>query len=107
MIQQYWHFATSSNAIAFFFCLGSPEATAPQRCGQSPRRRYGPTNSHAGRPSQQQMLPQGAPGSHSQDTATGTSPTRPPASGSMVCTLYNTPPEDFSSCTLNQEDLFE
>ena len=47
------------------------------------------------------------PRPQAQDTATGTSPTWPPASGSVVCTLYNTPPEDFSSCTLNQEDLFE
>ena len=52
-------------------------------------------------------LPKGAPGCQTQDTATGTSPTRPPASGSVVCTLYNTLPKDISSCSLNQEDLFE
>ena len=40
---------------------------------------------------------QGAPGSHSQDTAAGSSPTWPPASGSVDCTLYITLPEDFSS----------
>ena len=41
----------------------------------------------------------GAPGSHSQDTAAGTTPTWPLASGSMGCTLYNTPPEGFSPAT--------
>ena len=51
--------------------------------------------------------PRGGPGCQTQDTATGTTPTWPPASSSVVCTLYNTPPEDFSSCTQNQEELFE
>ena len=44
------------------------------------------------------------PRSPSQDTASGTSPTWPPASGCVVCTLYNTQPEDFSSCNPNQGD---
>ena len=52
-------------------------------------------------------LPKGALGCQTQDSATGASPTWPLASGRVSCTLYNTPPEDFSSCNLNQEDLFE
>ena len=67
------------------------------RLEQSPMGECSPANSHAGRPSRQPMLPQGAPGSHSQDTASGTSPTWPPASGSVVCTLYNTLPADLVS----------
>ena len=59
-----------------------------------------------GRPLQQQWL-QGAPGSHTRDTASGTSPTWPPALNSMVCTLYNMLDKDFYSCTLNQEHPFE
>ena len=39
-----------------------------------------------------------------RDTASGTTPTWPPASGCVVCTLYNTQPEDFSSCNPNQGD---
>ena len=59
-----------------------------------------------GRPLQQQV-PQGAPGSHTRDTASGTTPTWPPALNSMVCTLYNMLDKDFYSCTLNQEHPFE
>ena len=36
-----------------------------------------------------------------------TLPRWPPASGSVDCTVYNTPPEDLSACSLNQEDPFE
>ena len=59
-----------------------------------------------GRPLQQQV-PQGAPGSHTWDTASGTSPTWPPALNSMACTLYNMLDEDLYPCTLNQEHPFE
>ena len=78
----------------FFFVLGSPEATASHTHRTMSEGRCSPTNSHAGRPSQQQKLPQGAPGSYSQDTASGTSPTWPPAPSSTDCTLYTTPLKD-------------
>ena len=92
---------------SFFFCKnklgrrcraflfwGSPEATASHTHRTMSEGRCSPTNSHAGRPSQQQKLPQGAPGSYSQDTASGTSPTWPPAPSSTDCTLYTTPLKD-------------
>ena len=76
-------------------CKQSPRGAEPPRCGPTPEGRHGPTNSHAGRPSRHKV-PQGAPGSHSQDTASGTTPTWPPAPGSVGCTLYNTLPKDFT-----------
>ena len=54
-----------------------------------------------------QPPPRGGPGRQTRDTATGISPTQPPASGSVDCTLYTTPPEDFSSGSPNQGDPFE
>ena len=48
-------------------------------------------------------VPQGAPGSHSRNTATGYTHTWPPASAEW--TTHNS--EDFSSCTLSQEHPFE
>ena len=57
---------------------------------------------HTPTPRVRALLPaptHGAPGSRSQDTAAGATPTWPPASGDVDCTLYNTQPKDFSSCT--------
>merc|ERR1712216_98173 len=53
-----------------------------------PEGRMAPRILMRGRPLQRQV-PQGAPGSHTWDTASGTSPTWPPALNSMDCTLYN------------------
>ena len=96
----------STRFSTFFFLLEARKQPHPSTADRVRGGSAAP-QIHAGRPSQQQKLPQGAPGSYSQDTATGTSPTWPPASGSVVCTLYNTLPKDISSCSLNQEDLFE
>ena len=48
-------------------------------------------------------VPQGAPGSHSWNTASGYTHTWPPASAEW--TTHNS--EDFSSCTLSQEHPLE
>ena len=93
----------------FVFCfLGSPEANHPRAASMRtmPEGRTAPQIHVRGQPLQQQV-PQGAPGSHTQDTASGTTPTWPPALNSMVCTLYNMLDKDFYSCTLTQEHPFE
>ena len=74
-----------------FFCQEGPKATASHALRTESEEECAPANSHAGQPSQRG--PQGV--------TPGTRPGLwPPATGSVGCTLYTTPPEDFSSCTL-------
>ena len=76
-------------AKVFLFYKGSPEATIPRAVNTEVQGWYGPTNSHAGRPSQQRV-PQGAPGSNSRNTASGYTHTWPPASLSRKPTTART-----------------
>ena len=78
-----------------FFFFGKPGSYCIPRAANRVRGGMQPHKFTCGSALAAATLKQGAPGSHSQDTASGTSPTWPLASGSVDCTLYTTPPEDF------------
>ena len=73
----------------FLFFKEGQEATASHVLRKESEEECSPTNSHAGRPSQQRV-PQGAPGSNSRNTASGYTHTWPPASLSRKPTTART-----------------